>query len=674
MAAEKPIKLQIIRLPSRERHIIPSLPPSTPISQLQLLIEEKLSVPPTSQSLFNGFPPKEIDLDSDAKRARSLTDVGIKNGDTVEVRIRDPPPASSSSPSSFSIPADVPEMKQGKGWEYPPTVDKGSMGRHVVPSDNSCLFHSVAYTCSNKAQGAAAVAHVREVVANLVASDPAKYSTIFLGSPNALYQQHILNPDTWGGAIELSILSTHYQVEIVAFDYHYLREDVFGRGEGYKRRCFLLYTGDHYDAMVWQMQGGGEQVVFSTKDDNAWLSARSYVSSLHGEGARSGKWELQKDWRSGEGLKKKDSRAAEKERLRKAGELQAERKKEEEKARDDTKRSHTQLRASTPVAEAKMDDDVVEEGWKCGTCTLFNQRSAITCAACGAPSPWYNEEYFAPPPPSYKPPQTSTPSSTSTSKGSKSKSAKSSSSSSPSSSSFSTSSSSSSSASSSLSSSSRSSFPPSAPSPPSSASAGTFTDGLSGGAWTCPTCTFVNPKPTARCEMCHDANPNAPASAIDPLLDDDGVRAPIPQQEDQLIGGPLFDPSFLPLPPQSRSRFGSGAFAAPLPSRPVLNEAVLALAWTCPKCTAFCPEYSATCIACGEPHPMLFGDGGAQSRPPEPRGGWKNLFRGEERWACERCGSDNPPNLIRCGHCKAPNVHLLQRSRQQQENSNCSLM
>ena len=655
MAAEKPLKLQIIRLPSRERHIIPSLPPSTPLSQLQSIIAEKLSLPPPTQSLFNGFPPKEIELDTPAKLSRSLADVGIKNGDTIEVRVKE---------DSSSTPDPPAEMKQGRGWEYPPTTERGSMQRKAMPSDNSCLFHSVAYVCSDKAQGPQAAAHVREVVANLVASDPARYSTIFLGSPNGLYQQHILNTDTWGGAIELSILATHFQTEVVAFDYHYLREDVFGRGEGYKRRVFLLYTGDHYDAMVWQAQGGGEQVAFSTKDDNAWLSARSYISTLHGEGARAGKWELQSDWRSGEGLKKRDGKNAEKERVKKATALQEERRKEEERAKgDDGKRKVS----DAALVERKDGEAVDSGGWKCPDCTLVNSRSSLTCQACGCPSPFYDADYFKAPPASYVPPPSSVP------KGPKHKSSKSSSSSSPSSST------SSSSSSSSRSSSRQPTIASPPPAPPTSTPTAAFAEAAAGGGWTCNFCTFANPRPTARCEMCNEPNPHAPPSAIDPLLDDDGVRAPLPQQEDQLIGGPLFDPYSLPLPPQSRGRFGSGAGAgtgvggvrAPAP---VLNEAVLELPWTCPSCTAFCPEYSASCVVCGEPHPLLFGDGGAGSRPPEPQGGWKRMLAREPRWVCETCGQDNLPNLIRCSRCKAPNVHLLQRTAQQQQNSNCATM
>ena len=40
-----------------------------------------------------------------------------------------------------------------------------------------------------------------------VAGDPEEYTEAFLGKPNAEYCAWILNPQSWGGAIELSILA-----------------------------------------------------------------------------------------------------------------------------------------------------------------------------------------------------------------------------------------------------------------------------------------------------------------------------------------------------------------------------------------------------------------------------------------------------------------------------------
>ena len=45
------------------------------------------------------------------------------------------------------------------------------------------------------------------MIAETVAADPATYTEGFLGKSNAEYQRWILDPQKWGGAIELSILS-----------------------------------------------------------------------------------------------------------------------------------------------------------------------------------------------------------------------------------------------------------------------------------------------------------------------------------------------------------------------------------------------------------------------------------------------------------------------------------
>jgi ubiquitin thioesterase OTU1 len=42
----------------------------------------------------------------------------------------------------------------------------------------------------------------------------------------------ILQPDKWGGAIELSILARHYGRQIAAYDIQTKRCDVYGQEEG----------------------------------------------------------------------------------------------------------------------------------------------------------------------------------------------------------------------------------------------------------------------------------------------------------------------------------------------------------------------------------------------------------------------------------------------------------
>ncbi|OAY74976.1 Ubiquitin thioesterase OTU1 [Ananas comosus] len=103
---------------------------------------------------------------------------------------------------------------------------EGIIVRRVIPSDNSCLFNAVGYVMEhNKSKSQ----ELRQVIAATVLSDPVKYNEAFLGKPNEEYCDWILNPEKWGGAIELSILSEYYRREIAAYDIQTSRCDLYGQ-------------------------------------------------------------------------------------------------------------------------------------------------------------------------------------------------------------------------------------------------------------------------------------------------------------------------------------------------------------------------------------------------------------------------------------------------------------
>lgn len=90
------------------------------------------------------------------------------------------------------------------------------------------------------------------VVAAAILASPDTYSAAILGSPPEKYTQTILNPMSWGGAIELGILAAHYETEIDSVDVETGRVDQFTYegGGGGGMRCILLYSGIHYDAVT----------------------------------------------------------------------------------------------------------------------------------------------------------------------------------------------------------------------------------------------------------------------------------------------------------------------------------------------------------------------------------------------------------------------------------------
>ena len=90
---------------------------------------------------------------------------------------------------------------------------------------------------------------MREIIANAVASDPEEYSEAFLGQPNPEYCKWILKPESWGGAIELSILSKFYGLEIAVIDSINAIINRFGEDQHYPQRVFLIFDGIHYDPL-----------------------------------------------------------------------------------------------------------------------------------------------------------------------------------------------------------------------------------------------------------------------------------------------------------------------------------------------------------------------------------------------------------------------------------------
>lgn len=147
--------------------------------------------------------------------------------------------------------------------------------RKVVPADNSCLFTSVYYVVEGGVFDPACAPEMRSLIAEIVASDSACYSEAVLGKSNDEYCSWIRRDDTWGGAIEVSILSKFYQCEICVVDTQTVRIDRFGEDAGYSRRVLLIYDGIHYDPLQRQFPDPGmpPMTIFSTTDDDALVQA-----------------------------------------------------------------------------------------------------------------------------------------------------------------------------------------------------------------------------------------------------------------------------------------------------------------------------------------------------------------------------------------------------------------
>lgn len=91
---------------------------------------------------------------------------------------------------------------------------------------------------------------MRTLIKDKILADPTQYSEVFLGRPVYEYCAWIQDDKSWGGEIELSILSAHYKVEMVVFDVTSMSRLCYGEDQGFTQRMFLLYDGIHYDLVV----------------------------------------------------------------------------------------------------------------------------------------------------------------------------------------------------------------------------------------------------------------------------------------------------------------------------------------------------------------------------------------------------------------------------------------
>ncbi|XP_024867596.1 ubiquitin thioesterase OTU1-like isoform X1 [Temnothorax curvispinosus] len=233
------------------------------VSQLKAKLAELTGVPTAALQVLIGFPPKPIDLNAaDATIERA----GIISGDTLIVEEK-------------QIVFNRHEQRlDNLGRSHIVDQDNfanapGVLMRKVVPADNSCLFTSVGYVLNGKVDTSCA-SFMREIIANAVAADPNEYSEAFLGRPNVEYCEWILKSDAWGGAIELSILSKFYGLEIAVIDSINAIINRFGEDQHYAQRVFLIFDGIHYDPLYLEpLDGGSIQTIFPTEDERVLLEA-----------------------------------------------------------------------------------------------------------------------------------------------------------------------------------------------------------------------------------------------------------------------------------------------------------------------------------------------------------------------------------------------------------------
>ncbi|KAH8116809.1 OTU-domain-containing protein, partial [Phellopilus nigrolimitatus] len=241
------------------------------VQDLQQQILTNSGILPSQQDLKSGYPPRQLTLIPELP----VSSLGLAAGDQIIVvqKVGSGAPVASSPTSapsvsqaparttttSASVPTPArssvsaqparanmnPSSGGGTGPEYV-TTDAGVLIHRIVPDDNACLFNSVALVFE---QDTGKAQTIRKIVAEAIRNDPINWTEAILGRSRESYIETILKPSSWGGAIELAILATHYTTEIASVDVETGRIDRFSPASSKPaNRCILIYSGIHYDA------------------------------------------------------------------------------------------------------------------------------------------------------------------------------------------------------------------------------------------------------------------------------------------------------------------------------------------------------------------------------------------------------------------------------------------
>ncbi|KAL0270875.1 UNVERIFIED_CONTAM: hypothetical protein PYX00_008148 [Menopon gallinae] len=229
------------------------------VSDLKVQLSLQCQISQNDLRVLAGYPPKPINL---SNNSLTLDSIGVNTGDTLIVEEKKDHVQNKENENPVPKPDDMSVQM------YEEQINRrGILMRKVVPADNSCLFTSVGFTISGKVDSSC-VPYMRQLIAEHVAQDTETYSEAILGKSTDEYCKWIMKPDSWGGAIELSILSGYYGIEMDVVDTINAIINRFGEDKNYSQRIFLIFDGVHYDPLYLELSDGGDiQTIFPVSDE-----------------------------------------------------------------------------------------------------------------------------------------------------------------------------------------------------------------------------------------------------------------------------------------------------------------------------------------------------------------------------------------------------------------------
>lgn len=117
--------------------------------------------------------------------------------------------------------------------------------KNDTPNDQNSLYRCISQLLFHGEQSTAAI---RWLCTNALTKRPEIFTPDILRTTVQDYGKKIINPDSYGGYIELSLIALEYSVGLAAWHTRNHRLDVYGEDfERSKGRHYLIYDGVHYD-------------------------------------------------------------------------------------------------------------------------------------------------------------------------------------------------------------------------------------------------------------------------------------------------------------------------------------------------------------------------------------------------------------------------------------------
>ena len=232
--------------------------PESTISELMAEIRDIVGVFPSKQQISFGVPQQILPYDA-AHLDCKLSEFGLNRREMLTLTLR----------------SDSNKQQQHRNSSLEEAI------MVPIPKDNSCLFNSIAYLCEGSTNRGP---ELRNIVVKAIRSNKEKYNNATLGCSNDEYCSWILNQEHWGGYIEMSILSSHYGVEIAVM--HIQDNQILPvNAMGFKKRIYILYNNEHYDSVVFKGFGIPEKRIVDINDDQAKALAEQFLANLNAAGS-----------------------------------------------------------------------------------------------------------------------------------------------------------------------------------------------------------------------------------------------------------------------------------------------------------------------------------------------------------------------------------------------------